>query len=49
MLFRSYKSINGNLYDITGEILIKYCTNEEIVNLPEGLKLVKDHSIWRSK
>ena len=39
-----YKSINGNLYDITGERLIKYCTNDEIVNLPEGLKIIQNGS-----
>ena len=39
-----YKSVNGNLFDKKGEYLVRYCKNEEIVNLEEGLKRIRSNA-----
>ena len=41
-----FKSVDGNLYDKSGKILIKYCANESIVNLIEGLETVKIRAFY---
>ncbi len=37
----SFKSIDGNLYDASAEELIKYCTNESKVTLPNTVKKIR--------
>ena len=41
---KNYKSINNNLYDFNGETLLKYCTNESIVTIPEGVKKINAYA-----
>ena len=40
----NYTSINGNLYDKKVEILIRYCSNDSTVTLPETVKEIKTNA-----
>ena len=42
----AYKSINGNLYTISGDTLIKYCSNEETVILPNEVKVIGTYAFY---
>ena len=45
----SFKSINGNLYDASAEELIKYCTNESEVTLPNTVKKIRTRAFSGQK
>ena len=37
----NFKSVNGNLYDYSVSTLIKYCSNDSIVTLPDTVQTIK--------